>query len=388
MGYSKGVVSFCCLSYNHGKYIRRCIESIWNQTYKKIEIIVLDDGSPDNSLDVIKQCQYESPCKFIVLTQENSGGKVGSNFNRLISESSGEFLFFISCDDEVVVDSVTSKINFFDSDKNLAFVLNTYVESIDESSQILNQFYVHDEYKNISNISDLLELEFNSIGSFYIQGGIFKRSVIDAVGGFDNDLLGDDIILRTKIYQYIANKEPSLNFKLLDTVGVRYRMHDSNVHKNTYRQSILTYQWFKRYFSDRKPNKMMLLWLNSAYAYTIDNCQLEKSKEIITILEDYLTYFDIKQHQKIVYDFYYTGKVKRYQLNKTVSIDSEMASELLGDMLIEDGGELFIEESQAEWLLEYLLHKNQSNEIQLNCIYKSFGWKLLKPLRLIKKLLK
>lgn len=173
---SKKLVSFCCLSYNHEKFIRKCMQSIWSQDYKNIEIIVLDDGSSDGSLRVINECKNESPCSFNIITQENSGGKVGSNFNKLINASSGNFLFFISTDDEVVSDSVSSKVELFESDENLAFALNTYIETIDENSNVIDKSYIHKEYVRISSINELLELEFNALGSFYIQGGLLKIS--------------------------------------------------------------------------------------------------------------------------------------------------------------------------------------------------------------------
>ena len=50
---NKKLISFCCLSYNHENYIEQCIRSIWNQNYKNIEILALDDGSKDNSVSIL-----------------------------------------------------------------------------------------------------------------------------------------------------------------------------------------------------------------------------------------------------------------------------------------------------------------------------------------------
>ncbi len=385
---SKKLVSFCCLSYNHEKFIRKCMQSIWSQDYKNIEIIVLDDGSSDGSLRVINECKNESPCSFNIITQENSGGKVGSNFNKLINASSGDFLFFISTDDEVVSDSVSSKVELFDLDENLAFALNTYIETIDENSNVIDKSYIHKEYVRISSINELLELEFNALGSFYIQGGLFKKTVIDDIGGFDDDLIGDDIILRTKLFKHIINQVPTLSFKLIDTVGVRYRMHDTNIHKNSLRQSILIHEWFMRYFKDRIPNKTMLVWLNHAYAYTVNNNLLEDAKKLISILIDYLPYFDQEEKKKITVNFFNSANVREYQLNKTLDLNKEFVLKILGDMMIEKNNNLYIEEPQVQWFIEYLLDRSYKSELILDEIYKSFSWRLTKPIRLLAKIFK
>jgi alpha-1,3-rhamnosyltransferase len=74
-----GLISFCCVSYNHEKFIERYLESIWNlesiwtQDYKNIEIIVVDDGSTDESVKVLESLKSKSPFPLKILTQQNTG---------------------------------------------------------------------------------------------------------------------------------------------------------------------------------------------------------------------------------------------------------------------------------------------------------------------------
>ena len=55
------LISVLIASYNHAHFIEETIRSIWNQTYKNIEIIIVDDASPDSSVDVLTKLQRKSP---------------------------------------------------------------------------------------------------------------------------------------------------------------------------------------------------------------------------------------------------------------------------------------------------------------------------------------
>lgn len=84
--------------YNVQKYIRQCLDSIILQTYKNLEIILIDDGSKDDSLKIIKE--YEKKDKRIkVLTQKNEG--VSKTRNKGIALSKGDYISFIDSDDYI-----------------------------------------------------------------------------------------------------------------------------------------------------------------------------------------------------------------------------------------------------------------------------------------------
>ena len=72
-------VSVVITTYNTEKYIKDCIESVLNNTYKNIEIILVDDGSTDNTIEICKKFQQKNN-KIKLITQENSG--VSSSRNR------------------------------------------------------------------------------------------------------------------------------------------------------------------------------------------------------------------------------------------------------------------------------------------------------------------
>ena len=59
--------------YNAGRYLKRCIDSIWNQTYTDWEIIAIDDGSSDDSLEILEECKKYIKDKITIISQENRG---------------------------------------------------------------------------------------------------------------------------------------------------------------------------------------------------------------------------------------------------------------------------------------------------------------------------
>ena len=82
--------------YNCEKYLKRCLESIINQTYNNLEIILLNDGSSDNSLKIIKEYKKKDN-RIIVIDKKNTG--VSDTRNIGIQKASGKYICFCDSDD-------------------------------------------------------------------------------------------------------------------------------------------------------------------------------------------------------------------------------------------------------------------------------------------------
>lgn len=92
-----GLVSVVVPSYNYAKYLDQRMASLINQTYQNLEILIIDDCSTDNSVEVLRR--YESHPKVKLVIREQNGGWVVVN-NQGIEMSSGEFVLFAQCDDD------------------------------------------------------------------------------------------------------------------------------------------------------------------------------------------------------------------------------------------------------------------------------------------------
>ena len=123
-------VSIGIPSYNHEKYISETIESILNQTFQDFEIIITDDGSSDNSLDVIKS--ISDPRIKLFVFDENQGACKA--VNNCIKNSRGEYFAYVSSDDVWDKDKLEKQVKFLDENPHFPAVF-TKVNIIDEDGK-------------------------------------------------------------------------------------------------------------------------------------------------------------------------------------------------------------------------------------------------------------
>jgi glycosyltransferase involved in cell wall biosynthesis len=95
--FRRGMVSVVVTSYNHADFLTRRMDSLVGQTYPEIEILVIDDCSPDNSVEILRG--YETHPKVRLVLREKNGGWVTLS-NLGVDLSSGEFVLFANCDDD------------------------------------------------------------------------------------------------------------------------------------------------------------------------------------------------------------------------------------------------------------------------------------------------
>ena len=88
--------------YNVEGYIEKCLETLVNQTLKEIEIIIVNDGSKDRSIQIINKFKEQYPEKIVYLEKENGGLSSARNFG--IPHATGEYIAFLDSDDYVVKD--------------------------------------------------------------------------------------------------------------------------------------------------------------------------------------------------------------------------------------------------------------------------------------------
>ncbi len=136
--FKPGMVSLIVASYNHAEYLVQRMESLIGQTYQDIEILVIEDCSPDNSLEVLRR--YESHPKVKLIVREKNGGWVAVS-NQGIGLSAGEFILFANCDDDCDPRMVERLVNAMQGNPTagIAFCRS---QLVDEHNHVLGDDFV------------------------------------------------------------------------------------------------------------------------------------------------------------------------------------------------------------------------------------------------------
>ena len=154
--------------YNTEKYLPKCIDSVINQTFSNIEIICINDGSTDKSLEILNDYEQKDN-RIIVLSQENS--KQGTARNRGLEIAKGEYIVFLDSDDWLDLNYLEEMLNSIEqSDSCVAISVST--------RDYTNKVKKHVEIKHTEIISDINELLPKINYDLRVTGKMYKKSVL------------------------------------------------------------------------------------------------------------------------------------------------------------------------------------------------------------------
>lgn len=205
------LVSVVVPCYNHEKYVKETIESIINQTYKNIELIVIDDGSKDGSVKVIQELADRYGFTFI--HRPNKG--LSATLNEGIKLSKGKYFSAIASDDILMLEKIEKQVEFMESNPEYGMCYGKIVyfeDSIKNTSEYSNsnkQGWVFDDLLNY--------------GCFIPAPSTFMRKeVFETVGEYDENLWIEDWDMWLRISQ-------KYQVGYIDEYLAYYRKHDTNI---------------------------------------------------------------------------------------------------------------------------------------------------------------
>lgn len=220
--------------YNVEKYLAECLESIINQTFNDIEIICINDGSTDKSLDILNRyAQKDSRIK--IVSQPNQGLSAARNLG--IKLASGEYISFIDSDDYINIDLYETLIQYLPADMICfnaeAFGNNFIPEKLQKNLICKNN--------GLKKVSDKLIFKTN----VYVWNKLFKTEIIKKYNiTFPNGLYFEDFVfiwdymLKIKKAYYLQNNKTYYN----------YRQHSNSIMSNCAKKSIQhLYVWHNLY---------------------------------------------------------------------------------------------------------------------------------------------
>ncbi len=235
-------------SYNHSKYIEKAIVSVFEQTYNNIELIVIDDGSTDESNKIISE--LANNYKFQYIHRENKG--LIKTLNEALDLAHGKYFTMLGSDDYFDKYKIEKQVEFFEQNKDCALCYGN-VTYINRDDKVLKKGKTK-HFKSGYIFKDLLFKNFIPLPSVMI-----KTAIVREVGGFDERFFLEDYPLWLKIAKNykIGFIKDSLTF---------YRLHDTNVSSNLIRmikevEAILK-DWQDEPEYKKSINKLYLRWFN------------------------------------------------------------------------------------------------------------------------------
>ncbi len=224
-------VSICIPTYNRKEYLRKTVESVFAQTYKDYEVILVDDGSTDGTAEMIKSTGL--PVRYY--WQENSGEAAARN--KMIKFARGEFITFVDSDDLLMHDAVEKMVNVMEAEEGETIVYGPY-QRIDQDGNIYGR------YKRKQHSGYITKYLFQSI-FVYSCGSMFPRKVLEAEGGFDTSLpvCSDyDFWLRLSLkYRFVALTEPTF----------KRRRHTGNISALSTENCIVELKVLERFYYEK-----------------------------------------------------------------------------------------------------------------------------------------
>lgn len=191
------LVSVIVPIYNSESTIEDCLESILNQSYKNLEIIAVDDGSSDKSVDVVNRFK---DCRIKLFSKENGG--VSSARNLGIEKSSGEYISFVDSDDKLVEDSI--EILTRDANNIDLIIGNTFVKESGKTYS-LKHFTGLERIEKLDVIKEVL---FNGAGlvcSKFIRKKVLEENNIrfdEKIIFGEDQLFFLDVTIKSNSYKY------------------------------------------------------------------------------------------------------------------------------------------------------------------------------------------
>ena len=196
--------------YNVENYLQKCLDSLLSQTYKNLEIIVVNDGSTDNSGNICQEYAQKDN-RIIYIETENSGQSAARNFG--LDRMTGSYVTFVDSDDWVEQDYAEvlyKKLMEYQADIAVA---NYYSYNESEGMYYFHIFgdsYYEKVYDNVSIFENLYESsEMKSFALISVWGTLYRADLFSDLR-FDKGKLGEDGYLNQKIY-LLAKKTVYLN---------------------------------------------------------------------------------------------------------------------------------------------------------------------------------
>ena len=205
--------------YNVEKYLQECLDSIQNQTYSDIEVILVNDGSTDKSKEICgKYCKQDN--RFQLLNQENQGLSAARNSG--VAASTGEFIAFVDSDDIILPNYLETLMHYMLED----------VDIVESQFTISKEEFLAESYKELTilfegNSQEAVKIFPKHVLNVNAVTKLYRRSIVEAVPYIDG-VIFEDVYCGIGMLKYIR-KIIKIDYK-----GYYYRQRQASIMHRTF----------------------------------------------------------------------------------------------------------------------------------------------------------
>jgi alpha-1,3-rhamnosyltransferase len=250
---SNPLISILIPCYNHEKFIQETIESIWQQNIDELEIIVIDDGSKDNSFQKLQELQKSSPVSMHIETQLNVG--ITKTLNRCLVKAKGDYIAIIASDDLYYSNALMPMIKVLQNNSEIKVVYGTGHSY--SNGKIFGEVHNHNTRKLLSLKPVEIEkkLRTHVPRPLLTQCCMYDKKMLNEINGWDEEIKLDDWPLNIKIFEYLKNNNFSHLF--MEHNVILYRDHENNINKKTLKMLELVEEVIQKYTPVEKRAKFL-----------------------------------------------------------------------------------------------------------------------------------
>lgn len=253
-------VTVVCSCFNHSNFVIKSLKSVLNQSYKKIQLIVIDDFSSDNSVTVIEDFIQKYPEIIFIKNTNNLG--LTKSFNRAMQLARGKYIIDLAADDVLLPHCIETQLELFKTSQyeNLVIVYGN-AELISEKGEHLSYYFDVD--------SNNKTIEKRPTGNIYAEvisnktvicsvSSMVRKSVFYRLKGYDENLSYED-------FDFWIRASRFYNIDFIDSVLVQKRILPNSLNASFFtvrnKHGYSTHQILKKAFNlnrNKKENQILL----------------------------------------------------------------------------------------------------------------------------------
>ncbi|MFC2188267.1 glycosyltransferase family 2 protein [Fulvivirgaceae bacterium LMO-SS25] len=225
---SPPLVTVIVLCFNQAKYLREAVQSVMEQDYKSVEIIIVDDASTDRSREVAKEILSDHPEVKSILLEENLGNCRA--FNRGLQLAGGKYVIDLAADDLLMPNRIKLGVRELEAKGEKFGVHFSDAYICDENAEIVNTHYSRDGNGKLLETVPQGEVYVDLLARYFICAPtmMMRKSMLNELGGYNEELSYEDFdfwIRSSRNYQYAFS----------DDILVKKRNLPNSLSKQQYR---------------------------------------------------------------------------------------------------------------------------------------------------------